>query len=174
MIEQLVPERNWWERVYTKEDIYEFHKYEKGVQRTEAEKFSNIAQATMIELKNNIFTEVSQANYNIPTNIKSYFQPFVEKITSVRAITSKPFNPKVMAFTFLYLQNINQKIFYSRNAALECFKMIQAIENKIKNNLRLNAFETQIRDFMKDTGMNSENLVRYFVFYKNTFKEINL
>ena len=29
MIEELVPERNWWERVYAKEDIYEFHKYEK-------------------------------------------------------------------------------------------------------------------------------------------------
>lgn len=174
MIEELVPERNWWERVYAKEDIYEFHKYEKGVQRTEAEKFSNIAQSTMINLKNTVFTEVSVANYNTPKNIKSYFQPFVEKITSVSAITSKPFNPKVMAFTFLYLHNINNEIFYSHKGALECFKMIQAIENKIKNNLRLNSFETQIRDFMKDTGMNSENLVRYFVFYKNRFKHINL
>ena len=174
MIEQLVPERNWWERVYTKEDIFEFHKYEKGVQRTEAEKFSNIAQATMIELTSNFFNDIEQGNYTVPTHTKSYRQPFVEKITSVNAITNKPFNPKVMAFTFLYLVNINQEIFYSHRSALECFKMIQAIENKIKNNLRLNSFETQIKDFMKDTGMNSENLVRYFVFYKNRFKHINL
>lgn len=167
-------DKNWWEKVSDLQEIYEFTKYEKGVKRTEAEKFRNIAQYTMLYLSKEVFTEnISNDNYNIPTNLKTFYQPFVERIANNSSINLKPYNPKVMAFTFLYLVNIQQEILYSQNSAIECLKMIQKIETKIRDNTRMNAFETSIKHFMKETGMNSENLVRYFVFYKNIFPNLN-
>lgn len=166
-------DKNWWEKVYDLQDIYEFSKYEKGVKRTESEKFRNIAQFTMLYLTKELFTEnISTGNYYSPTNLKNFHQPFVEYIAVNPQINSKPYNPKVMAFTFLYLVNINQQIFYSHNVAIQCLKMIETIETKIKENIRMNAFETSMKDFMKDTGMSSANLIRYFLLYKNMFKNI--
>lgn len=166
-------DKNWWEKVYDLQDIYEFTKYEKGVKRTEAEKFRNIAQYTMLYLSKDVFSEnISNDNYFTPSNLKTFYQPFVDRIASNSSINTKPFNPKVMAFTFLYLVNIQQTILFSQKTAMQCLKMIQRIEHKIRDSSKLNAFESSMKTFMKETGMNSENLIRYFLLYKNMFPNI--
>lgn len=169
-------EKNWWEKVHDVQDIYEFTKYEKGMKRSEAEKFRNIAQYTMLYLTKNVFSSdnIQPGTYYIPPKMSLLYQPFAEKITMNSEISKKPYNPKIMAFTFLYLVNINQDILYSQNVVNECLQMIQKIESKIRNNVRLSAFETSIKDFMKETGMTSENLVRYFVFYKRKFPNLTI
>lgn len=160
-------DKSAWDRLYS--TSYEIYEFDKSKIVSESQKFILNAQTTFISLQKTIL--VSESLFSSPIfNFGMYSNAFKDNILENEKITSSSLNPKIIAFAFYALKIIpseydNYRIFFDKKNAKECIELVRRYletqEFKYKN--------TELYDFLKKTGTNCDNLIRYFIFFEKMY-----
>lgn len=149
----LVPERNFRERI-SGYYYLEFDDTKKIM--NEEQKFVKTCEITFTRL-NKVFRQID-------------YSDFQDSVLEDLRVNEASYNPKVFLFVFFFTYTkISDGTFvlnFSKQKIKECMEYIEKANNSD------NEIDSDMIDLIKESGITSENVIRYFIFFEKNLNNL--
>tara|TARA_X000000950_G_C13884784_1_gene648401 strand:+ start:459 stop:932 length:474 start_codon:yes stop_codon:yes gene_type:complete len=149
----LVPERNFRERI---SGYYYFEFDDTKKIMNEEQKFVKTCEITFTRL-NKVFRQID-------------YSDFQDSVLEDLRVNEASYNPKVFLFVFFFTYTkISDGTFvlnFSKQKIKECMEYIEKANNSD------NEIDSDMIDLIKESGITSENVIRYFIFYEKNLNNL--
>ena len=149
----LVPERNFRERI---SGYYYFEFDDTKKIMNEEQKFVKTCEITFTRL-NKVFKQID-------------YSDFQDSVLEDLRVNEASYNPKVFLFVFFFTYTkISDGTFilnFSKQKIKECMEYIEKANNSD------NEIDSDMIDLIKESGITSENVIRYFIFFEKNLNNL--
>lgn len=149
----LVPERNFRERI---SGYYYFEFDDTKKIMNEEQKFIKTCEITFTRL-NKVFRQID-------------YSDFQDSVLEDLRVNEASYNPKVFLFVFFFTYTKNSDgtfvLNFSKQKIKECMEYIEKANNSD------NEIDSDMIDLIKESGITSENIIRYFIFYEKNLNNL--
>lgn len=161
-------QNNEYENYSVLASITDFSDLEKGQFRKENQKFIFNGKIA--------FKDIYHLFFEDSRNIEILGAPFNDQILLNPNINTKTYNPKVLAFVFLFGITISQNggLFLLHESIQKMIKMLVHYEKtgSIEFETLIYSKKERMKEIIKETGITSQNIIRYIHFYENFLSKL--